>query len=79
MGVGAEPLNSAPGAEEGSLHQYRDLTLLTLLRAAEPCMNRTCSFASGLEDIRPPIPAEVGYGFAGMTANGIGRRYLISA
>ena len=30
MEVGAEPLNSAPGAEEGSLHQYRDLTLLTL-------------------------------------------------
>jgi hypothetical protein len=30
VGVGAEPLNSAPGAEEGSLHQYRDLTLLTL-------------------------------------------------
>jgi hypothetical protein len=29
-GVGTEPLNSGPGAEEGSLHQYKDLTLLTL-------------------------------------------------
>jgi hypothetical protein len=28
--VGAEPLNSAPGAEEGLLHQYRDLTVRTL-------------------------------------------------
>jgi hypothetical protein len=28
--VGAEPLNSAPGAEEGSLCQCRDLTLVTL-------------------------------------------------
>jgi hypothetical protein len=28
--VGAEPLNSAPGAEEGSLYQCRDLTLSTL-------------------------------------------------
>jgi hypothetical protein len=28
--VGAEPLNPAPCAEEGLLHQYRDLTVRTL-------------------------------------------------